>query len=40
MIDVQPIGLFVKYLYFDEYNEADVSFQQITEEDFSKEDFI
>ena len=33
-------GILVKYLFFDEHNETDISFIRITEDDFNSEDFI
>ena len=38
--DVPESGIWVKYLFYDDYMESNVLFKKITEEDFSPEDFI
>jgi hypothetical protein len=38
--DVPESGIWVKYLFYDDYKESDISFKKITEDDFSLEDFI
>ena len=40
MTDVPNDGIWVKYLFYDGYEESNIVFQQLTEKDFSKEDFI
>ena len=35
-----PEGIHVKYLFFDQYEETDLSFNKLTEDDFSMDDFI
>ena len=40
MTDVPANGIWVKYLFYDDYQESDITFQQLTERDFSEEDFI
>ncbi len=37
---VPESGIWVKYLFYDDYMESNVLFKKITEEDFSPEDFI
>ena len=33
-------GILVKYLFYDEYKETDLTFESITEKDFDSKDFI
>ena len=40
MAEIPINGIWVKYLFYDDYQEADTKFLQLTEKDFSKEDFI
>jgi len=38
--DIPKEGIYVKYLFYDGYNEADITEIQITEADFPRDDFI